>query len=119
MVDPAVLEGQRARSVDAEHGDLVVEVGRLEVVGDVAFIARQGLQEAAEHVVERDVMVAGHNDLGARQGVQIGSRRFELFALGALGQIARHHHHMGRDRFDQRAQGRQQLVVDTAEVQIG
>ena len=63
-------------------------------------------------------MIARHDDLRARQGVEIGARRFEFLALGALGEVARDHDDIGGEGFDQGAQGRQQFVVDLAEVQV-
>ena len=59
VADPPVLEGQRARRVDAEHGEpLALEPGA-EIVVDMAPIAAQRTREALQDVVERHVVIAG------------------------------------------------------------
>ncbi len=119
LVDAAILERQRARRVHAQHGDLVVGIERRQVVGDIAPVARERLREAAEYIVERDVVVARHDDLGAGQGVEPGARGDELGALGALAQVARNDDEVGAERLHLRAQGRKQRRVDAAEMQVG
>ena len=46
VVDAAVLERERARGVDADHRDLVVDEGRLEVGVDVAPVLAERAEEA-------------------------------------------------------------------------
>ena len=59
LAHPALLEGQRARGVDAEHGHTGQLDERAQAVVDEAPVTRQRRQEAAQHVVQRDVVVAG------------------------------------------------------------
>jgi hypothetical protein len=78
LVDASVLDGQGAGGVDPEDGHLVVRVERFEVVGDVTAVLVERLEEAREDVVERDVVVARHDDLRRRQRVQKLARLPEL-----------------------------------------
>ena len=62
LVDPAVLDRQRARRVDSEHGEPVILEPRAQIGRDIPLVARQGPGEAAEKIVERDIVIARHGD---------------------------------------------------------
>ena len=121
--DAAVLEGQRARGVDAEHGDAGQLDERAQAVVDEAPVARQRRQEAAQHVVERNVVIAGHAEhlvAALAQPFEEPARLAELLGPRALGEVA-------ADRRPGRASARRrcastafdQPLVVRAEMQVG
>ena len=119
VADAAILERQRAGRVDAQHGDFLVHVFGRQIVRHVAPVFHQWRQKAGKDVIQGHVMVARHHHLRPRQAVEKSPRLLELHAAGALRQVARDHHHVRLQAFDQRAQGRQQGRIDPAKMQIG
>ena len=91
------LKVERARGVDAEHRDLVVDERGLEVGVDVALVVAERAEEALPDVVERHVVVAGHHQLRHRQPVEEGARLLELRGAGALREVARDGDELRRD----------------------
>src|SRR5471032_1635493 len=81
-------------------------------------ILAQRRQKAAEHVIQRHVVITGHNDLWARQAVEKMACGDKFRTAGALAQVAGYHHHVRLQALDQCAQGRQQGRIDAAEVQV-
>src|SRR4051794_11701342 len=69
-VDAAALEGQRARRVDAEHGDMIALEPGAEVARDVALVAPERCAEATRQIVEGNVVVAGHGEDAMPGGAQ-------------------------------------------------
>jgi len=91
VADAAVLECQRPRRVDPEHGHSGKVMHRAEGLVDVALVARQRGQKAAEDVVQRDVVIAWHREHvmpGLAQPVEEFASFLELLDPRALGKIA-------------------------------
>src|SRR5206468_9779254 len=60
VVDAPVLERERARRVHPEDGDARQLDEWAKRLVDEAAVARQRREEAAQNVVQRDVVIAGH-----------------------------------------------------------
>ena len=88
--DATVDEGERARRVDAQHGHFGIDVQGVHVRGDVAAPAVQGQQEPAHGIVQGDVVISRHDDLGAGDSLEEAPGVQELTAPGALREIAAH-----------------------------
>jgi len=117
-VDAAVLERERTRAVQPEHGDLPVDERGLEIGADVAAVLVQRARKAREHVMQRHVVVARHDDARGRERVEERARRDELRAARALGQVAGHRDDVRPDRVDRGDQRRHERGIDAAEVQV-
>jgi len=119
VVDAPVLERQRARGVDADDGDLVVDEGRLEVGRDHPPVLAERAQEPLPDAIERHVVVARNDDRRCPDAGEEIARLLELRLLRALRQVARDDDDIGPDRFDTREQRLDQSGIDAAEVQVG
>ena len=82
FVDLALPHRERSRGVDADHDDLVVPEHRREIGRDGARISRQRRDETREQVVERHIVIAGHDQPRKRQRVQERPRGGE-FAIAS------------------------------------
>ena len=119
LVDAAALEDERSRGAHPHDRELVVDELRLQLRREVALVAPQRGREAHEDVVQRDIMVSRHDYLRLRQRFQPFARGVELPRLGALREVAGNHDEVRIERFDPRAQRREEPFVDRAEVQVG
>ena len=115
---PVQVPGQPPRRLDPDDAELRVAPGRLEVGVDVAPVAPVRIGEAGQQVPGRQVVVAGHREHRRRQPVEKGPRGQELAPPGALGEIARHHHEVGRRRRERAPQALDHVRVDPAEMQV-
>ena len=59
VVDPPVPERQRPGGVDPEHGNLLVLEPGAEIVRDIGLVPMQRRGEAADDIVEGNVVIAG------------------------------------------------------------
>ena len=119
FVDPAALEGQRPRSVDADDSDLIVPVEGREVVGDEAAIIIERRQETCEEVVEWHVVVAGDDDLRPWQAFEESARFPKLFSACALCQIAGDDDERRLQFINELNERIDELVIDAPEVDVG
>jgi hypothetical protein len=87
-VDPAILKGKQANRIDSLNDDFIVGVKRLQVFADVPLVFLERVEAPGNHIVERDVVISGHNDLRKWQRVQEFPGFFEFAAVRALSQIA-------------------------------
>src|SRR5258706_3362927 len=117
-VDAAALEHARASGVHADDRDFIVDEGRLHLRGNVTTILGERLEEALEHVVVGDVVVAGHDQQRTRQRVEKAPGVAELGRLGALRQVAGYRYEMGPQRLHPPRKRRKQRAIDAPEVQI-
>ena len=92
--DPAALQGERLRRVDAGDQELVVTEDRLELAVEVPPPGAERREQPLPDPVERHVVVARHGDDRGdpRQLVHESPRLAELPRLGAQRQIAREDH---------------------------
>ena len=90
-----VLGRQRKRTVEAKDRDLVVDEARETVFGDVAAISVQGIEEAPEEVVGRNVMVSWNHNLRLRDSRQEVTSFQKLVGACSLGKIAGDDHQVG------------------------
>ena len=118
LVDPTSLEGQRSGRVDAGDRDLVVAEEGLEVVRDVAPVVRERVGKAERDVVQRDVVIAGDDDLRLRQRREEVARFPELSAPRPLGEVPRDEDDIGPDLFRRRQERRERGRIGPAEVQV-
>ncbi len=105
MIDAAVLESERARGVDAEHGDLVVDEYGFELVANEATVLFERAEAALPDAMERHVVVAGNDETRRRKAIEKGSCGLEFRGLGALAEVARDDHQIGPERRHRRQQG--------------
>ena len=121
LVDPAVLERQRARSVDPEHGKSRQLDERAQVVVDEAAIAGERRQETAKHVVERNIVVAGNSEhfvTGMLKPLEELAGLAELLGPGALGEVAADDDEVGFSASTRSRRPHQPFVM-RAEMQVG
>ncbi len=122
LIDSPVLEGERTGGVDSKHRRTRDFLQRAERVVDVARVAGQRRQEAAEDVVERDVVVAGnrqHLVPGVAEPFEEAARFLELLGPGTLGEIAADDHQVGLGRVHFGFYRLDQFGVVGAEVEVG
>src|SRR5436190_17206837 len=119
LVDAPVLERERARGVDADDRDLVVDERRLEVGLDDATVLAERAEKALPDAVQRHVVIARNDDLRARQAIEKGACVLELALAGALREVARDDDDIGLRVAHGREQRLDQLGVDAAEVKVG
>lgn len=92
LVDAPILERERARGVEAQHRDLTIFEPRAEDIVDVVPIALQRCSETSYNIVERYVVIAGHQKKGMAcrtQSLEIVRRRLKLMRARALREVAR------------------------------
>ena len=87
LVDATTFDRQRPGGVDPKDGNLVIDIGRMHVAGNVSPILVQGANKAKQYIVQRNVMIAGHDNLGMRQRVKKSASRFELAHSRSLREI--------------------------------
>src|SRR5438309_11565516 len=88
MRDPAVSEGCRACSVEAQQCNFVIGKKRLQFCADIAAVSGEPSQKALDDVVERHVVVAGYGNHRPGQFLEKGAGGGELPVAGALRQVA-------------------------------
>ena len=122
LADMPVLEGQRSRGVDPQHGRIGQIEHRAQIVVDVALVTVQRRQEAAKHVVQRNVVIARNAEhfvaLVAQPGEE-GAGLLELLGPGALGEVAGNDDEVGLFLVDSLLDRLDQLVVVRAEMEVG
>jgi len=85
------LERQRTGCVYAKDCNLVVDIGWLEVIGNMAPVLLERVREPRKDIVKGDIVIPGHNDLGARKRIQKRSRLRELIGPRPLRQVTGYH----------------------------
>ena len=122
LVDASVLEGQRPRGVDAEHRDAGKLDERAQGLVDEAAVAGERRQEAAQHVVERNVVVAGNSEhlvTAVAQPLEELARLAELLGPRALGEVAADDDEVGLQLVDLAVDRFDQPLVVGAEMEVG
>ena len=108
-IDPAVLAGKRARSIDPRHGDLIINIEWLEVIRDPAPEPVELAEQPGKNVAQRHIMIAGHDNFRKRDRIQKVARFQKLPGARALGQVAGYCDEIGfrdRDEIEQRPDDR-------------
>lgn len=116
VADATVLESERPGGVDADDGDGAVFEMRVEVRGDEALVAGEGIADEAP--VDGDVVVAGDDQAGERERIQKIAGCLEFFDFSALGEIAGDGEELGFGAAQGGAEGFQHRFVDGAEVEV-
>src|SRR5690348_201149 len=121
LVDPSVLESQRARGVDAKY----CEAGKLDewtqIFVDESAVPRERGEEPAEHIVERHVVIAGnakHLVTGILKPFEEAARLLELLCPGALREVAADDDEIGFQLIDASPDSLHQALIMRAEVQV-
>jgi hypothetical protein len=78
-------------AVGTHDSKLIINEGRLKVIGDKSAVLAQTLGETPPEIVERQVMIAGDDDLRPGKRIQEITRLLELGVGGMLNQVARDH----------------------------
>src|ERR1700682_900111 len=117
-IDAPAFERQRPRGVDPERRDLVVDVERLEIFGDIPPVLGERSYESAKDIVQGNVVITRHNDLRFRQTIQKSACGLELGGASALREISRNSDEVGRELGDHRSERRQQRIIGAAEMKI-
>ena len=86
--DPAIFPSQGARRVHTRHDELGIDEHGLEIVRDIAAITIEFSREAREEVVQRNIVITRHDDLGERDPAEEFLRGRVFRGPRALGQIA-------------------------------
>jgi hypothetical protein len=94
VVEAPAFEDPRAGRIQADDGDLLVSVERLKIGRDIALVFVEPPHEACHGIVERHIVIPRDHDLWPRQRLQESASRQKFPRAGALGQVARHHHHI-------------------------
>jgi hypothetical protein len=64
VIDPSALDDESPGGVDAGDRDFVIEIERLQVLGDIPLIGIEPSSKPRINVVQGDVMISRHDDLG-------------------------------------------------------
>lgn len=118
-VNAPALPIQRIDRVDAHDRELVVLQARLQLLPDPASVAVPRAEQAQRDVVERRVVVAGHDDAQRLDAVEESLRLLELPDPRALRQVAGHHDQVGRRAVYHRNWWVQQVRPSASEMQVG
>lgn len=117
-IDSTIFDGHRSRSVDAGDSDFCVGIKGFKVWVDIAFVPRQRRHGSRQDIPERNVVIARHDDLRARQEVQERPRLQKFNSACALCQIPRHNDqiwtkitYLGRDGLDDLILSRPKMKV--------
>ena len=117
-IDAAVLEGERPGGIDADDSDFGVGKKGLKILAEKPRVFRQRPKPASDDVVEWNIVIARHHDLGLWQGVEEPPRLGELAGPGALRQISGNHHHIGPRGTDSSGENWRNCRVNAPKVQI-
>ena len=118
-IDPAVLARKRASRVDAGDGDLIVDIERLEVLGDETPETVELAKQSREDVVQRHVVISWNNDFRERDRIQECARFQELCCARPLGQIARDRDQIRFGHADEVEQRGDDSRINRPKMQIG
>jgi hypothetical protein len=70
IADTAVGESEGSCRVHSENDDLLILICRPQIIRDVLAVIRQRPEKPREHVVQRNIVVSGHNDLRIRNRLE-------------------------------------------------
>lgn len=87
FVDPAALDSEAASRVQTEDRELIVLVVRIQIVVDEFAIRIERPAESLEDVVQRDIVIAGYDELRMRKLVEKRAGLFEFGDPGALCEV--------------------------------
>jgi len=118
-IDASVLEGERSSGVDAQYGDLAVGEAGLQVMADVAPIIGKRSQLSGNDVIERHIMIAGHDDFREGQRIEEIAGLAKLMAPCPLREIPGNNDDIGLGGKDAQDQRGQDIGVQSPEMQIG
>ena len=122
LVNPPVLEGQRASGVDPEHSYAGKLDERAQGLVDEAAVAGERREKTAEDVIQRHVMVAGnaeHLVAAFTQPLEKLAGLAKLLGPGALGEVAADDDEVGLELVDLPLDRFHQLFVMGAKMQVG
>ena len=119
LIDAAAFERQSAGRVDAGNRKLGIHEPGLQVVANVLPVDLKPASKPGVDVVERDVVIARHNDLRRRERPQEGTGSFELTRPGALREVARYDNDVGPGLMNRVNQLLDDSVIGPAEVEVG
>ena len=103
---------------ETDRDESLIGVDGPQVRRDVAAVVAEGIEEAPGHVVERDIVIAGHDQLRAGEGIQEGAGLPELPGARALREIARHGDEVRIQAPDEREHGGHDGWVRPSEMDI-
>lgn len=63
VIDAAALEGKPSGGIHTGNCDFIIDVERLQIVGNVLPIDVEPVAEPGINVVQRNIMISRHNDL--------------------------------------------------------
>jgi len=118
-IDASVLPNQGASRVHSQHSYFGICVERLQFIGDIAPEIAQRPGKAVEEIVQRDVVIAGHDDLRLGQPGEKIACLLELFGPRTLGEVARDDHDIGLDELHRLQQRIKPGVVELPEMNVG
>src|SRR5919112_6860952 len=78
-VDPPAFESCRTRGIDSQYRDLRIAVKWFKVIADVTPVSGKLQGEAREDVIQRNVVIAGHDNFRKQYGIQEFPRGDKLF----------------------------------------
>ena len=118
-IDPPILARKSTGRVNARDSNLIVDIERLEVLGNEATEFVEHPKQPGEHIVQRHIVIAGDNDFGKWDRIQKIARFQKLLGMGPLRQVARDRHQVGLDPSDKIEQRTDDNRIGPAKVQIG
>src|SRR5947208_1805760 len=84
----AALHRKQMSTVGPDNCDLIIYQDGLEVIGNKTAVVVQSFRPAAPQIIERQVVVARHDDLRLRKFLKIIPGKRELVSGSVLNQIA-------------------------------
>jgi hypothetical protein len=118
LIDPAALDRKSSGSIQADNCNLLVGVEGMNVSGNIPVIVVKTTPESRIQV-NRNIVVAGYDDLRPRQRIEECACAFELLPFGALCQIARNRNHVGIDLPNRRLEFVDCSLMGAPKVDIG
>lgn len=118
VIDTAAFDYQSPGRVDAGDRDFSIEVEGLQVIGDVLLVNVKRAMKACIDIIERNVMISGHDDLRCWKCPQKRTSFLELTWLGTLRKIARDGDYIRPDLMNRMNQLFDDSVIRSTEVDI-
>jgi len=92
FVDASALHRQRTGGIHSHHDYLIVDISRMQVIGNVPLVLIQRSQKTRQDIVKRNIVITGNDNLWFRQSVEKGAGLAKLVRARSLRQVARNGH---------------------------
>ena len=119
LIDTPAFDDEPPGGIDAGNRDFIIEVERLQVIGNILLVDVKPTSKPRIDVVQRHVMIPRHDDLRCWKRPQERTGFFELTGPGTLRQVAGNGDYVRLDLTNRMDQLLDDGVIRSTEVDIG